>query len=363
MIQTFIVYNLMLFSSTGFAYLYSKTNNKLSSQVYLTISFLSIAIPAVIRYDIGPDYSVYVNLFKNISDNLIDSSAKEYSFYLISKIFSFLERGYFIVIGFFFIASLFLLYYISEKKYLHYVLFFFMTLPIGYFTFDDQIRQVVSIMIFIYSIRHIEERNLKKYIILIIFAMLFHLSALVLFPVYYLARVSFSVRTSIVIIILFLTVYITGYSHNFIELIYESTPFYNEYADEEEFLGVAKLNTGFGVLLYTIVYSISVVYKKRMNRPILSNILLMGIVLYLFSSGNLNIERVSKYFLTVSLFTLAMLFAGGKKINFFIVKVGVLFFVLLLFEKTIILDKGNNYPYKTIFSDEAEVEYLEPSNW
>ena len=88
-----------------------------------------------------------------------------------------------------------------------------------------------------------------------------------------------------------------------------------------------------------------------------------SVVLYLFSSGNLNIERISKYFLAVSLFTMAILFSGKKKINFFIIKVGVLLLLLILFEKTVIFNKGEEYQYKTIFSKDAKREYLAPKNW
>ncbi len=363
MLQTIVVYNLMLLLGTGFAYLHSKSRNGIYSKIFLGLSFLSICIPAVIRYDIGPDYSTYLEIFKNYQGNIIDSGAKEYSLYLINRTFFFLERGYIGVIGVFFTVSLVILYSIARKNYLHYTVFFFMILPVGYFTFDDQLRQVMAIMIFVYSVRFIEKKNPIKYFACIALATFFHYSAMVLLPIYYLARINFSTRTSIIIIIVFFILYISGASQHIIKELYQIMPFYSEYAERVEYLGIAKLNSGLGVLIYLIAYSISIVYKSHIDRPILTNILLIGIVLYLFSSGNLNIERMSKYFLAISLYTMAMLFSGKKRMNFLIVKVGVLLLLLVLFEKTIIFNKGKEYPYKTIFSTDAKREYLAPKNW
>lgn len=363
MLQTIVVYNLMLIFGTGFAYLYSKSANTSSSNIFLVLSFLSICIPAVIRYDVGPDYSVYLEMFKNYRCHIIDSDAKEYSLYLINRMFFFLERGYIGVIGVFFTVSLAILYRITNKSHLHYSVFFFMVLPVGYFTFDDQIRQVLAIVIFMYSVRFIERKNLRKYLICIGLATFFHYSAIVLFPIYYLARINFSTRTSIIIIISFSFLFVSGTSQHIIKEIYQNMPFYSEYANKKQYLGIASLNTGLGVLIYVLVYSISIVYKSQINRPVLTNILLIGIVLYLFSSGNLNIERISKYFLAISLYTMAILFSGKKKTNFFIIKTVILFLLLILFEKTIIFNKASDYPYRTIFSKEAEKEYLAPKNW
>lgn len=50
------------------------------------------------------------------------------------------------------------------------------------------VRQSISLAIYLYSIRYIHNRNIWMYFLLVILASLFHFSALVLFPFYWLLR-------------------------------------------------------------------------------------------------------------------------------------------------------------------------------
>jgi transmembrane protein EpsG len=72
------------------------------------------------------------------------------------------------------------------------VLYFFIS--IFYLASFNAIKQYIAISIFLFSIRYIISRDLFKYLILLFFASIFHLSAVLLLPLYFIVNRKFSVK-------------------------------------------------------------------------------------------------------------------------------------------------------------------------
>lgn len=348
MIQSYIVYNLMLVFSTFFAYLYSKARDRLSSRIYVLLSFLSIFIPAAIRYDVGLDYSGYVKIFEQVLRG--DKSYVEYGFYLVNKMFLFSEKGYIGVMALYSFVTLLLIYKLSDKKYLHYTVFFFVTLSIGYFRYDNLIRQVLSIVIGLYSIRYIEEKNFKKYAFYVLLAFFVHYSAIVLLPMYFIVRIR--IKFKITIIIFLVVAYFSNFITPFVRYVVSLVPYYGKYKDIEVYLAVPKVNTGIGVIISVYILTLSIFYKRYINRTILINFLFIGICTYLISSGNSLIGRISLYFTFLSIYTLGMVLYESKNR---ILIISTVLLSLLIFERAIMYNSDNGLVYKTIFSEEAKI--------
>jgi hypothetical protein len=348
----------MLLFSVGFAWLSGQTKERFSSRLYVLISFLVILIPSILRYDVGPDYSNYVYLFKHLYEDTV-SGSKELSFYLISYPFLFSAKGYIYIIGVYFFISLLLLYRFSPKGQLHYTVFFFMTLPIGYFTFDDQMRQALAMVIVMYALRYAERDNFMKYLLLTLLAAAMHYSALVVLPFYFVRKMKVELGISLIVIGLFFVLFITGITQTMMKKVYEIIPFYSHYANNNHYLTVEKISTGLGALLMLVMYTFSIVYKNKINRPVLTNFLFFGILILLFSAGNLNIARIAKYFLFVSIYTLGTVFTKSIKLD---MKLAIILVMLIFFQKNLI--EKVHYPavYKSIFSNDAKIEYFEPKS-
>jgi len=73
-------------------------------------------------------------------------------------------------------------------------LFFFVTL--GFFQFAmSGIRQTLAVSILLIGYRYVQRRNLFKFLITVVVAMMFHKSAIIFAPVYYIAHLKLSLKT------------------------------------------------------------------------------------------------------------------------------------------------------------------------
>lgn len=360
MINNIIIYNLILFISVLFSLLASTVKDKGLGIIFCGISFLAITIPSIIRFDLGPDYKGYFYIFKEIYNFGKDMSFIEVSYFYINKFFSFSEYGYVYILAIYFIISLSFFYLKIEKEKAPLTVFLFMTLNVGYFSFDDQVRQVLAICIYSLSIKYIYKRDIYKYVIVVFLAGLIHKSAFALFPFYFLSRVNVPRNISISLILVFTIIFFSGVSQTLFSHIFKLVPYYDKYAYRDEYISASQATgSGFGVLLNVVLFSLCVFYKDKIGKDIEVNLLFIGILLLLFSSGNLNISRFAKYFLFVGVFLLAEVFYKLKNRSIMWCMMLLLF---LLFQKTIIHRAEINLSYQTIFGDNFREQVIRNEN-
>lgn len=344
-----VVYNYMMILSIFFAWLGGLSKSKLNKFFFVFISFLIIIFPTVIRFDLGPDYYGYVNIFDDLRYRDQPPIYVEYSFFYISKLFRNIDFGYVYILSVYSFLSLLILYYYSGAKHLPYVLFLFFTTSVGYFTFDDQVRQFLAISIWILSVRFIVERKFLHYVTICSVASFFHFSAILLIPFYFIARLTLSVKSMIFIFILMVLVFYFNASSFIFKQLFELVPYYNKYAHQADYVisGTAT-STGLGVLLNMFVFMYAILYREKAGHIYLSNLLFWGVVLMLFSSGNLNITRFSKYFLYLGVFLLAqVLYLQRSTIH----KLLIVLLMIIFFERSIVNREYRDLGYQTIFSD------------
>jgi hypothetical protein len=146
----------------------------------------------------GSDYELYKNVFDNIPPitifirdiSILHQSYLTYNWEIgFLFIYSIIKTIGFNFYGFTLIHSLFfyVLLYVSLKKYtvnFNFLLLVFLYKMFFYNTFISM-RQSISIVLFLYSIRYIEDRNILKYFLLSLVSFSIHYSAIFVFPLYF----------------------------------------------------------------------------------------------------------------------------------------------------------------------------------
>lgn len=188
--MTYFVIFLILFFSVFLIDL--KLDKKANNLVFTVLSVILIFFVGF-RGDIEPDYINYLDIYNQ-------SSKSKYTDFEIEPLYLFLNKLVIFFGGSFpyivFIMSLLSLMpkLLFFKKYspnfaLSITVFFCSSL----FFFDFiAIRQAVAIGIFMYSLKYIQQRKLMLYFLLILIASLFHISALILLPCYFVLNRDFS---------------------------------------------------------------------------------------------------------------------------------------------------------------------------
>ena len=189
---TYIIYLSLLF---GILFLTSKfyTLTKIPSAINLTqniklskrhvAALLLISFVVGFRYNVGVDWKGYKEIFENIKNN-VNLYKVEWGYLFINKLVTSLGGGSEVM---FFLIALLSWYFV------------FKSIPVAllplalYFIFADElffwsmngVRQFVALGIFFYAIKYIIKRDFKTYFFIILFASLFHNTALILIPLYF----------------------------------------------------------------------------------------------------------------------------------------------------------------------------------
>lgn len=147
------------------------------------------------RYFVGTDYEGYWKMFHKI---VLDGRYYniEWGYYWLVKLVNAFGGTAQLVFLVFSIITIYFIYkfieYFSENVELSWLVFICIG-PYFLSTFNGM-RQWLVVAVFAYSLRYIKEDNLKKYLALNIFGCLFHYSAVILLPMYWLLKIkNFSV--------------------------------------------------------------------------------------------------------------------------------------------------------------------------
>ena len=162
-----------------------------------TIWFFLITLPPVLvsslRYNVGTDYNAYIEIYNRINHYWTSSGAWNYYrneplFFLINKISYLLFDSY---LGVFFLSSLIIHLFImlgldnykehisiSFALFIYYMYFFNFSL--------NGIRQTIALSIVFFALKYLLQRSFIKYLYWVVVATLFHNTAILTIPLYFL---------------------------------------------------------------------------------------------------------------------------------------------------------------------------------
>lgn len=199
--------------SAFFAYMYKSIDNESMSsnrrmhgailkKIFVLFSFLPLFLISALRYNVGTDYSlIYTPAFESNFTNLGDDHF-EIGFRIIVhiiRIFTSNSQWLFVITSFIFCIYIYSAIYQQSKDRAYSILI--MVFSGFYFISMNGIRQCIGIAIFIYSIKYMKSRELKKYMFNILIASSIHMVSLIYIPIYFLYGYEIKIKTQILILL------------------------------------------------------------------------------------------------------------------------------------------------------------------
>ena len=215
------------------------------------------------------------------------------------------------------------------------------------------IRQALAISVFMFSYQFLKNRKLIPYVLCVLFATLFHTSAILLLLLYFFVHKELSKKTYII-------VYVVSFIFIFMNLETLTSPFSfllsqeAKYARYVENRGTDSGYLGVGVLLQLLVYAVIFIYALKIKfehrHTILFNLFLLCCILMNMRVGAPLFIRVQMYFsfFTNIIIPIVILEQKNPKTRLFL----SLFFIITLSSMTItyifFTPQGRMYPYQDV---------------
>ena len=246
---------------------------------------------------VGTDTNNYTGIFKSVNSGM--DTSLEYLFVILNKIAYFFSEDYIsLLISIAIITIYFNIRVISKLSVnLGLSVFLYITLG-GYVFFFNGARQAIAVAVFSMAILQIYNKNLKRYIFWVFIATLFHKTAMVMLPLYFLNLNKFSLKKSVAIGFMF-TVSILFMSKLLSLASDDVIARYSVYEDR----GAS------GAYILTFFYFINTIFliylKKRISILHLKeydfflNLCVVHTIIYIavqVTGGDINLIRLASYF-------------------------------------------------------------------
>ena len=323
-----------------------ETKQKLRLQHFAALLILSFVVG--FRYEVGVDWEGYKDSFISIKDSPSLSYSDQYmefGYFYINKAVAMLGLSY---EWMFFTVALISWYFIfkSVPKLILPLLIYFLFVDECFFWSMNGVRQFTAISIWMVATRYIINRNIKKYILLLLIASLFHRTALILIPFYFIPyQVIYKKYIWIGLFLLSLLIGSSNIFVNFVEsiIIYlgqkiEIIGLYVRYVESNKFMINEETQVGLGFLfkisvnLFIILISGRVI-KKYPQTIVYFMLFFIGAILFNLSYNIQLLGRINQYFLILRSVVLAIFiyhFWQIPKYRIFVASFCSLYFLIFL---------------------------------
>ena len=195
-LQSILVYSTLIITMILFAYSASRKGSYYTTDNGLIkyrsfwrfdtiVPLLLFAIVYGMRYDVGTDHLNYLEGY--LSGIYVGKNEPLFSFF--SEIGWFFNLHYTVYFGILaFIQAFFFFYAFKDHRYIYPLLIFFIFTTGSISFWMNGIRQAMAMCVWIFTLRYIEEKKWKPYIIWGIISVLLHKSAIILFIFYPILR-------------------------------------------------------------------------------------------------------------------------------------------------------------------------------
>lgn len=264
-----------------------------------------------VRYAVGVDYLTYKYYYQTLLSSGEQLMRFEWLFTQISLLFSHLNMHFASYFSFLaFIQLFFILYSFKNEKYLYPSMLFVLMTNGTYFMWMNGIRQIIAMSIFIFSIQYIKEKKIINYMLLVLLAFLFHKSALLLIPLYFVFYNNRDLFRSISLqfILIFIALYLSEKEiwSKLVSHINQSLSIleYESYIDFE--IESKEFNRSLRFYLPLLINCIIVLYSKKLKKyfantiiNIVYNLFFLGVLLSLLFYDSPLMQRPAIYFIYV----------------------------------------------------------------
>ena len=353
-----IIY-IILFLIPAILYFYYKDNKQASYKPFLFF-FISLAVFVGLGDMLGGyDRYIYGELFDNLADQLkigipITSSSiyqaynTEFGYIGLNWAIAHITSNRYIFIFLYTICMYAIILHSFRRYAKNYPLasILFMAL-VFYFSFT-YLRQMFAAAIIGLSIRYIIERKFLKYCAIIIAAFSFHNSAIIFFPMYFIANKKYSKARILLLMSACFIIGVTGITSNLYNLFDDisTRAAHADYAVQGDARIAYILEAGF--FLFFLIKSYYHLPDTKQN-IVLYNIALAFCAILLLFIRSENGGRLSWYFVYGLIFSLTQLLTtkNGKRHHFdlYIISVSLFLFLRITIEWSF-----NMCPYKTFLT-------------
>lgn len=348
-----LVYSFMAILSCFFAFLANKVSGKKSKIMLFILVFLPLFCVSAFRYNVGQDYvNTYVYTFNRILHGASNVRI-DYGFFLLNKIIIIFSGSYQWV---FILSSLIINYFIcksiydqSKDKFLSVFIYIFGTL--FFFTLNG-VRQSMALALFYYSLKYIEKNKMKEYFFINFIGFLFHNSAIIFFPLYFIIGNKFNLKYKI-LIIAFMSIILPTLLPILSNILLNTK--YSMYLTNGAYNPLSTINVSTIINILLFVYY-EIISKKKGDKDkklnIYSNIHFIGIIVSFFTTKISLAMRIFMYFRYIEFLSVPFAIektsiAKGYKTIF---KLLIICIYILYFIHGVYMENGNNVlPYNSCF--------------
>lgn len=275
-------------------------------KVYWYLVVFSLIIFSGFRYGVGVDYWSYVNHFGLIASGR--DTYMEFGFEWLIRAIDYIGGQSQLM---FLVTSMMVSYFFvegiiknSQKPELSILLF--SIIPIFYFASFNGVRQFIAIAIFLWSIQFIIGRNIVKYALAIGFGAMFHVSILLMSPLYFVLHRKFTIKHYLIISVAYALLF--QILDVILSLIGISSVVY--------LLSEKQSSVGGMVFVFVLIAAVALFYRNRLEKrdarqTVFVNMLFLGAlvgVTPLFSDIPADfVLRMTSYFTIALLFVLPVM--------------------------------------------------------
>ena len=276
-----LVYLITLFVVVLSAFLAEKSKSVFVSRCLLGIAFVTMVFVAGLRdKSVGTDAGYYVRDFNKIQKfaDVVDITSKrqEYGFWILIWLVHLASNEYM----FFFLAIALIVVACYQRVIVAHSanigVSFFIFIAMFYTFFFNAARQGIACAIFALAIGPLLKGNFRKYVGYVLLACLFHNTAIVMLPVYFLVNRACTFKNSLIIVLV--ACFMLFFADKIIAFAATYQPRYAEYG--EKGMGGGYLSVSFTVANFIFLYlfkkSISI---ERKQYDLFLNMLLIEVLI------------------------------------------------------------------------------------
>lgn len=332
--------------------------NNIELRTYFFICLLIILVGFTgLRGNIDPDYINYLDIFNKAK--IGENSGIEIGFYYLNTLIADLGLGFQWVIFLMAFITIFIKLQFFLKNSPNFVFSLFIYYCSIFYLYDFiAIRQALAMAIFMLALPYILYRKLIIYILLIVLASMFHISALILLPFYFILNFNYSRKLLLFILILVSIAILLKIKFIFTDILfnYLSLPVFavekiDVYSLDDS---VATISLRQLILGYIFVLFLP---KKDKKINIFLNIYIMGILLAVLLNAIPQLSfRIKSYFFWVE--SLLVIYCIDRYYNSYVLLKNIIYLllsVIYMWSLYTFLDNvaqrgyGLIFPYKMFF--------------
>lgn len=325
-------------------------NKKSNFLIFIIIFLFSFS------YQMGSDWLSYQEWYENIFPKLEWNNfykqiqgleGLEVGYVLLNLIFFHLGFSYEIFMGTVLsICSFIILKFIQKESKNHYLAFYFFLIN-GFLValLEPVFRQLIALTFFIIAIKYFKERKIYKYTFIILVASLFHKSALLLLPLYFVKHIRFTMKK-----FLLLTFFSKIVLNIFLGIIFLILPKYANYLNSERYMLRDGSLRMYIIYFYYIFILFNIYRGAKKNENYTFGLTSLYIIVYFLATYFPIIKRFDLYllpFISISISYVGEINLFGKKNSVKSLFSTLITFALftIMFYKNYYLDETNRFRY------------------